>query len=113
MAAHETVEKVARAIYEAGIPKGGRDYVAWDDLDSEGFYAQHDLAMKQARAAIAAMPEVAALVAERDRYRDALEYLAADVEAARVSGALNSPPPTEHERANLARARAALAQEKP
>jgi len=51
-----------------------------------------------------------ALVAERDRYRSALEYLAADVEAAHVSGALNSPPPTEHERANLARARAALAQ---
>jgi hypothetical protein len=63
----------------------------------------------------AAADALSALVAERDRYKSALEYLAADVEAAHVSGALNSPPPTEHERANLARARAALAQggEKP
>ena len=52
----EQVEKVARAIYEAGIPKGGKFYHAWEDLESEGFYAQHDLAMKQAAAAIAAMP---------------------------------------------------------
>lgn len=51
----ETVERVARAIYEGGLPKGGRDYVAWEDLDSEGFYAQHDLAMKQARAALSAI----------------------------------------------------------
>jgi hypothetical protein len=49
------VERVAQAIYEAGIPKNVRDYVAWDDLDSDGLYALHDLAMKQARAAIAAM----------------------------------------------------------
>jgi len=53
MADHaEQVEKVARAIYEAGIPKGGRNYAAWEDLESEGFYAQHDLVMKQAAAAI-------------------------------------------------------------
>ena len=52
-----TIERVARAIYEGGIPKGGRDYVAWENLDSEGFYAQHDLAMKQARAALSAMPQ--------------------------------------------------------
>jgi hypothetical protein len=51
----EQVEKVARAIYEAGIPKGGRDYLQWEDLESEGFYAQLHLAMKQAAAAIAAM----------------------------------------------------------
>jgi hypothetical protein len=43
---------VARAIYEAGIPKGGKYYHQWEDLESEGFYAQHDLAMKQAHAAI-------------------------------------------------------------
>jgi len=55
MAEHETVEKLARAIYEAGIPKGGKFYHAWEDLESQGFYAQHDLAMMQARAAIAAM----------------------------------------------------------
>jgi hypothetical protein len=52
----ETVERVARAIYEGGFPKGGRDYVAWENLDSEGFYALHDLAMKQARAALSALP---------------------------------------------------------
>ena len=51
-----TVERVARAIYEAGIPKGGKYYHTWDDLESDGFYAQHDLAMKQASAAIAALP---------------------------------------------------------
>jgi len=52
MAEHETVEKLARAIYEAGIPKGGKFYHAWEDLESQGFYAQHDLAMKQAHAAL-------------------------------------------------------------
>jgi hypothetical protein len=137
MAAHDDVEKVARAIYEAGIPKGGKYYHQWEDLESEGFYAQHDLAMKQAhaaigvcraaflpppearpvatddqiervaraiceatsgpfemlddvgrdalrweaRAAIAAMPELAALVAERDALREALEEIAKQVPA--------------------------------
>jgi hypothetical protein len=55
MAAHDDVEKVARAIYEASIPKHGRNYVPFDELDSHGYEHAYDIATLQALAAIDAM----------------------------------------------------------
>ena len=101
-----TIERVARAIYEGGLPKGGRDYVAWENLDSDGFYAEHDLAMKQARAALSALPE-------RELLAEALEALAGIEHMTRHSPAISHQREI-HDRARAAadKIRDALTQEK-
>ena len=56
MTAHdETVEKVARAIYEASITNNGRNYVPFDELYIHGYEHAYDIATLQAKAAIEAM----------------------------------------------------------
>lgn len=64
----DEVERVARAIYESSIPKGGRNYAAWDDLDSFGYETNREDCERYARAAIAALPR-------RDALREALETI--------------------------------------
>jgi hypothetical protein len=49
------VERVARAIYEATIPKGGKNYCAYDDLATNDYYDTLDRMERYARAAISAM----------------------------------------------------------
>jgi hypothetical protein len=84
MAEHnETVEKVARALYPlfAGIVTGRyppRDYDATLEDNREA-------ARELARAAIAALPELAALVAERDRYKAENVRLTIDLAEAQVA----------------------------
>lgn len=68
MGDNETVERVARAIYESSIPKGGRNYAAWDDLDSLGYETNREDCERYARAALSAMPHAALL-------REAMEAL--------------------------------------
>jgi hypothetical protein len=48
------VEKVARAIYNSRIPKGGKNYCAFDDLCSHDYHEDYDRVMSDARAAVEA-----------------------------------------------------------
>lgn len=51
----DEVERVARAIYNSRIPKGGRNYMAFDDLCNNDHHEEYDSVIRDASAAIAAM----------------------------------------------------------